>query len=61
MAKRKRAHGEGTYKKRKDGRWEAQYTVTLPDGRLKRKSVYARTQQEVAEKLRKILAEGIVV
>ncbi len=25
MAKGKRAHSEGTYKKRKDGRWEAQY------------------------------------
>ena len=56
MAKRKRVSGEGTYKKRKDGRWEAQYTVYTPSG-TKRKSVYARTQQEVAEKLRKILAE----
>jgi integrase len=58
MAKRKRAHGEGTYKKRKDGRWEAQYTVTLPDGRLKRKSVYARTKDEVAMRLRKAIAES---
>ena len=30
MAKSKRAHGEGTYKKRKDGRWEAQYMVHTP-------------------------------
>ena len=55
MAKRKRVSGEGTYKKRKDGRWEAQYTVYTPSG-TKRKSVYGRTKQELAEKLRKILA-----
>jgi len=58
VAKRKRAKGEGTYKKRKDGRWEAQYMVTLPDGRLKRKSVYARTKDEVALKLRKAIADS---
>jgi integrase len=56
MAKGKRAHGEGTYKKRKDGRWEAQYTVYTPSG-TKRKSVYGRTKAEVAAKLRKILAD----
>jgi integrase len=32
--------------------------VTLPDGRLKRKSVYARTKYEVAMKLRKAIAES---
>src|SRR5215213_8376754 len=58
MAKRKRAKGEGTYKKRKDGRWEAQYSVTLSDGRLKRKSVYARTKDEVAMMLRKAIADS---
>jgi integrase len=56
MAKSKRAHGEGTYKKRKDGRWEAQYMVHTPSG-TRRKSVYARTKAEVATKLRKALAE----
>ena len=56
MARKKRAKGEGTYKKRKDGRWEAQYTVALPDGRIKRKSIYARTKDEVAMKLRKAIA-----
>ena len=30
--------------------------VTLPDGRLKRKSIYARTKDEVALKLRKAIA-----
>ena len=56
MAKGKRAHGEGTYKKRKDGRWEAQYTIYTSSG-TKRKSVYGRTKAEVAAKLRKILAD----
>lgn len=56
MAKGKRAHGEGTYKKRKDGRWEAQYTIYTSSG-TKRKCVYGRTKAEVAAKLRKILAD----
>lgn len=55
MGKRKRVSGEGTYKKRKDGRWEAQYTVHTPSG-TKRKSVYGRTKDEVAMKLRKAIA-----
>ena len=56
MGKRKRVSGEETYKKRKDGRWEAQYTLYTPSG-TKRKSVYGSTKQEVAEKLRKAIAE----
>jgi integrase len=56
MAKGKRAHGEGTYKKRKDGRWEAQYTIYTPSG-TKRKSLYGHTKVEVAAKLRKVLAD----
>ncbi len=38
----KRANGEGTVYKRKDGRWVA--SVTLPDG--KRKSFYFKTKAE---------------
>lgn len=58
MAKRHgRANGEGTYKKRKDGRWEAQYTVDTPSG-IKRRSVYARTKAEVVAKLKKAIAEA---
>ncbi len=56
MAKGKRAHGEGTYKRRKDGRWEAQYTIHTPSG-VKRKSVYGRTKAETAAKLRRLLAD----
>ena len=57
MAKKKRVSGEGTYKKRKDGRWEAQYTIQTPAG-IKRRSVYARTKAEVAAKLRKAIADS---
>src|SRR5215207_1253181 len=57
MAKRHgRANGEGTYKQRKDGRWEAQYTVYTPSG-VRRRSVYARTKTEVVAKLKKAIAE----
>ena len=55
MGKRKRVSGEGTYKKRKDRRWEAQYVIHTASG-TKRKSVYGSTKQEVAEKLRKAIA-----
>lgn len=57
---RGRANGEGTIKrkKRKDGRWEGQYTVTMPDGNLKRKSVYAYAKKEVAAKLRKAISDS---
>lgn len=49
---RKRAHGEGTINKRKDGRWEAKASVGYkPDGTPKRHVVYGRTQAEVKEKL----------
>lgn len=58
MAKKHgRANGEGTYKRRKDGRWEAQYTVDTPSG-IKRRSVYARTKAEVVSKLKKAIAEA---
>ena len=43
---RKRANGEGTIRKRKDGSWEARYMV---DG--KRHSIYGKTQAEVRKKL----------
>lgn len=48
----KRAHGEGTITKRKDGRWEGKASVGYkPDGKPKRHVVYGRTQAEAREKL----------
>ncbi len=52
--KKKREAGSGTIYKRPDGRWIAQYTSGRdPEtGKLLRHTIYAKTQQEVAEKLR---------
>lgn len=50
------AHGAGTIRQRKDGKWEARYTVgrDTGTGRQVQKSVYGTTQKEVLEKLRQI-------
>lgn len=50
MAKR-RANGEGTITKRKDGRYHAAAYVYRPDGTRVRKFVYGKTREEVANKL----------
>ena len=52
MAK-KRANDEGSIRKRKDGRWEGQYTTGHdPEiGKAIYKNVLGRTQAEVKEKL----------
>ncbi|MEV6541243.1 tyrosine-type recombinase/integrase [Streptomyces sp. NPDC051665] len=50
MAKR-RANGEGTITKRKDGRYQAAAYVYRPDGTRTRKFVYGQTREEVADKL----------
>lgn len=50
MAKR-RANGEGTVTKRKDGRYQAAAYVYRPDGTRIRKFVYGRTRDEVSGKL----------
>lgn len=50
----KRANGEGTIRKRSDGRWEGRYYDPIAD---KQKSVYGKTQKEVREKLLNISKE----
>src|SRR5919107_4691582 len=56
MAK-KRGNGEGSRpRKRPDGRWEARYTIHTTKG-PKRKTVYGRTRQEVADKLARALSD----
>jgi len=44
----RRGNGEGTITRRKDGRWEARYTVHSADG-PKRKVLYGKTRVAVAE------------
>jgi integrase len=51
MTKRRRSNGEGTLRRRADGRWEAALTYTGEDGRIRRHSVYGRSQSEVRAKL----------
>jgi len=56
MAKR-RANGEGSICKRKDGRWEGRYTVGYrEDGKQIYKNVLAKTQAECAKKLKAAIA-----
>ena len=49
----RRSNGEGSLSKRKDGRWQAAYTLNG-----KRHYLYGKTRKEVAGKLRETLAES---
>ncbi len=53
------ARGSGTIRQRKDGTWEGRYTVGRHPGTGKQmqKSVYGKTRQEVAQKLRQVTHE----
>jgi integrase len=54
---RKRGNGEGSRpRKRPAGRWEARYTIHTSKG-PKRKTLYGRTRQEVADKLARALSD----
>ena len=51
MAK-KRANGEGSIRKRKDGRWEARYTnIFEQNPKKKSKSIIGKNRKEVSDKL----------
>ncbi len=59
MARRKTtraAQGSGTIRQRKNGRWEARYTVGRDPGTGKqvRRSIYGDTQAEVRKKLQEV-------
>ena len=59
---RKRADGEGTIRKRVDGRWEATIVVGhKDDGKPITRSVYAKTQKDLVPKLRRLVEryEGV--
>ncbi len=60
MAKR-RSNGEGNIRKRKDGRWEGRYTAGInpENGKQIFKNVLGKTQAEVKEKLKKVLADSL--
>jgi len=48
---RKRANNNGTTYQRPDGRWCAQVSLGYEGGKLKRKTVYGKTEEEVFQKL----------
>ena len=52
----KRANGEGNIRKRKNGTWEARYTVdNAKTGKSERRSLYGKSQEEVRKKLNAIV------
>ncbi len=53
------AQGDGSIRQRKDGRWEARYTVGTDPGSGKQvqKSIYGKSQDEVRKKLKLITAD----
>lgn len=53
----KRENGEGTVYKRKDGTWSGQITVTA-GSKVKRKTIYGKTQKEVKEKIKQLIMEA---
>ena len=54
----RRTKGEGTLRKRKDGRWEGWFNIGKDEnGKTKRKSVTAKTKSECQEKLNKAREE----
>jgi integrase len=55
VAKRN-AQGAGSIRQRKDGTWEARYTVGRDPGtgKQKQKSIYGKTQKEVLQKLQQV-------
>ena len=61
MAKR-RANGEGSIRKRKDGRWEGRYTAGRDsvNGKAVYKNVLGKTQAEVKEKLKAAIEKSAV-
>jgi len=54
---RKRANGEGSIRRRSDGRWEGRYTARYDPETGKRitKNVLGKTQAEIEEKLKKAI------
>ena len=62
MAKR-RANGEGSIRKRKDGRWEGRYTAGRDPvtGKAIYKNVLGKTQSEVKEKLKSAIEKTSVL
>jgi integrase len=59
MSRKRNAQGAGSIRRRKDGRWEARYTVgrNPETGKQIQKSIYANSQKEVLKQLHQIQAD----
>lgn len=60
---RRRGNGEGTIRKRADGRWEGRLQVGMKDGKPSLRYFYGNTRREVAEQLteaQKELEHGVL-
>ena len=56
--RKRRANGEGSVSRRKDGRWVATVTIGRDaNGRLKRRAVYGRTQREALARLQELQSD----
>lgn len=58
MTGKRRANGEGSIYRRKDGRYESKYTIKDELGRSRKRSVYAKTQAECLKKLHRAQEEA---
>ncbi len=60
MSARRRGHGEGSVVQRVDGRWQVQVDLGRGvDGKRQRKYVYAATQADAIDKLRRLGARAL--
>ena len=54
----RRSSGEGSYKRLKNGTWEARVSIGRGlDGKVERRAVYGKTKREVTEKVAEIISE----
>ena len=59
-----RKPGEGSLTLRRDGRWMARFTVTLPSGERKRQHIVLKDKEEVMRRMREEItsaAKGVPV
>lgn len=54
----RRGNGEGSIYRRADGRWAGAAYVLMPNGGRRRRQVYGRTREEVAQKITALLAQA---
>lgn len=56
---RARSNGEGSIRRRPDGRWEGRLTLGMVDGKQRRVSVYGKTKAEVVAQMDRLRTERL--